>query len=213
MPVPARTHIPLLPPLDPGGKSVFQALSSRQTIRELSQEPLPEQTLANLLWAAKGINRASSTYGLPGRTAASASNSQEVEIFVALREGAYRYRAQANALELVRAGDHRQLAMTPGQPPLGPPASVQLIFVANIEKLEQTAGYPEPRLKDPEFQKAYYFLDTGLIAANVYLFAASTGLGAWFHNCSPALAEILQLKSHERVLFAQSVGFPLQETK
>ena len=68
---------------------------------------------------------------------------------------------------------------------------------------------PCPGLKDPEIQKSYYYAATGLIAANVYLFAASQGLAAWFHNCNRSgLATALKLRPDQRVLFAQTVGYP-----
>jgi nitroreductase len=52
-------------------------------------------------------------------------------------------------------------------------------------------------------------VDTGLIAGNVYLFAASQGLACWFHNCDRlALAKELRLRAEQRVLFAQSAGYP-----
>jgi hypothetical protein len=67
----------------------------------------------------------------------------------------------------------------------------------------------EPGLKDPEIQKSYYNVATGLIAGNVYLFAASQGLAAWFHNCNKAgLAADLNLRPDQHVLYAQTVGYP-----
>ena len=70
-------------------------------------------------------------------------------------------------------------------------------------------GQPDRRIGDPEVQKSYYYTDTGLIAGNVYLFAASQGLAAWFHNCSrDAAAKDFKLRPDQRVLFAQSVGYP-----
>ena len=63
-------------------------------------------------------------------------------------------------------------------------------------------------MKNPEVQKAYYYVDTGIIAGNVYLFAASQGLGAWFHNCDrEAVAAALNLRPGQRVLFGQTIGF------
>ena len=64
-------------------------------------------------------------------------------------------------------------------------------------------------MKDPEIQKSYYDVATGLIAGNVYLLAASQGLAAWFHNCNkPELVAALKLRPEQRVLFAQTVGYP-----
>jgi nitroreductase len=80
--------------------------------------------------------------------------------------------------------------------------------VADLAKYAN--GRPqEPGLKDPEIQKSYYNIATGLIAGNVYLFAASQGLAAWFHNCDkPALTIDLKLRPDQRVLYAQTVGYP-----
>ena len=88
---------------------------------------------------------------------------------------------------------------------------VRLIYVADIDRLANTAGFVEPGLRDPEVQRSYYYVDTGLIAANVYLFAASTGLAAWFHNCDRAcLSARLKLRDDQRVLFGQTIGFPMK---
>ena len=85
---------------------------------------------------------------------------------------------------------------------------MSLIFVADIAKFGK-ARLQEPGLRDPEIQKSYYNVATGLIAGNVYLFAASQGLAAWFHNCNKAaLAEELKLRPEQRVLYAQTVGYP-----
>jgi hypothetical protein len=82
-------------------------------------------------------------------------------------------------------------------------------YVADIDKLEHTAGFEEPGLHDPDVQRSYYYVDTGMIAANVYLFAASLGLAAWFHNCDKEqLTRRLTLRKNQRMIFAQTVGYP-----
>jgi hypothetical protein len=189
--------------------SVFAALKRRRTTREISATPLPVQSLSNLLWAACGVNRKAGPFGVPGRTAASASNSQEIDLYVALEEGVYLYDALNNRLAPIVAGDLRVGALTPGQRGVSAKAPVQLIYVVDIHRLTHTAGFQEPGLQDPEVQKSYYCVDTGLIAGNVYLFAAAQGLAAWFHNCDKTgLAQQLGLRAEQRVLFAQSVGYP-----
>ena len=91
---------------------------------------------------------------------------------------------------------------------VGVDAPVRLIFVANLARYN-SAGFDEPGLHDPEIQKSYYNVATGLVAANVYLFAASEGLAAWFHNCDKSgLAKDLKLSPENRVLYAQTVGYP-----
>ena len=192
--------------------SVIKALQQRKTIREISDKKLSLQTLSNLLWAAWGVNRKVGPFEIPSRTAASASNSQEIDLYIAMYEGIYFFDAFNHRLEPVLAGDFRSLAIGIGQAGLMKNAPVQLIYVADIHKLSHTAGFREPGLQDPEVQKSYYFVDTGLIAGNVYLFAASQGLAAWFHNCNrEALAEKLNLRSEQRVLFGQTVGYPMKK--
>jgi hypothetical protein len=192
-----------------GGKSVLAALWERRTIREISERRLSPQVLSNLLWAAFGVNREAGPTGLPGRTAASASNSQEIDLYVALPEGIFLYEAAAHRLVPVVAGDPR--AKVGGRGRRGSAAAkppVSLVFVADLARYAK-ARFQEPGLKDAEVQKSYYYVATGLIAGNVYLFAASMGLAAWFHNCDkPELAAALKLRPEQRVLFAQTVGYP-----
>ena len=193
-------------------KSIVKALKQRKTIREISDKTFSSQLLSNLLWAANGVNRKIGPFGIPGRTAASASNSQEIDIYVAMQEGVYLYDAFHHMLVPVIKGDLRALAIGPGQANFVANAPVQLIYIADVYKLSNTSGYQEPGLQDPEIQKSYYYVDTGLIAGNVYLFAASQGLASWFHNCNKSgLAAKLKLRPDQRVLFGQTVGYPVKE--
>ena len=82
----------------------MEALARRQSSREFARDALPMRVLSDLLWAAYGVNR-----GGGGRTAPSALNCQEVDVFVALPGGAYRYDATAHALQLVAASDLRRV--------------------------------------------------------------------------------------------------------
>ncbi|HXN30473.1 MAG TPA: nitroreductase family protein [Polyangiaceae bacterium] len=196
------------------GKSIAAALRSRKTTREISERSLGAQLLSNVLFAACGVNRTNGPFGSRGITAASASNSQEIDVYVALREGAYLFDARRHELALVVREDVRSLALGPRQPPISPHAPVQLIFVVDIDKLEHTSGFEEPGLHDPEIQKSYYFVDTGIIAGNVYLVAAAQGLACWFHNCDRvSLAQKLTLRASQRVLFAQTVGYPAAKSR
>lgn len=186
---------------------VSEALKNRKTIRSIGSNPVSLETLSNLLWAACGVNRQKGPFGIPGRTAGSASNSQEIELYVMQEEGIYRYDASAHILDPVVKGDHRELAIGPGQRGFGEQAPLHLIYVVDLDKFSK-AGYQEPGLFDDEIRKSYYYVDTGLIAQNVYLFTASQGMAAWFHNCDrDELTRILKLNSHKKVLFGQTVGY------
>jgi nitroreductase len=167
------------------------------------------QILSDLLWSANGVNRKKGPFGIPGRTAASASNSQEIDVYVALQEATYLYDAIHHTLIPVVEGDLRSLAIGKGQQSFGDKAPVRLIYVADLNKLAHTAGYQEPGLQDPEIQKSYYYADTGLIAGNVYLFAASKGLASWFHNCNkPEVKAKLSLRPDQIPTFGQTIGYP-----
>jgi nitroreductase len=182
--------IQLPKPQGAAGMSLMQALAERKTTRAFVDKPLPPQTLSNLLWAAFGVNRPRDVKPGLGRTAPSAMNKQEVELFVVMAQGVYVYDAEANLLRPVVAGDLRAKM---GAPPAGQ-AAVTLVYVA------------DPKLN-------YAQVDVGFIGQNVYLFAASEGLNAWFYALhgqqdATAVAAALKLPAETRPLYAQSVGYP-----
>ena len=191
-PVPAGElkSIQLPKPEIAAGMPLMQALAQRKTTRAFLDKPLPQQTLSNLLWAAFGVNRPRDVKPGLGRTAPSAMNKQEVELDVVLAQGVYVYDAEANLLRPVVAGDLRAKM---GAPPAGL-AAVTLVYVADA-KLD------------------YAQVDTGFIGQNVYLFAASEGLNAWFYALhgqqdATAVAAALNLPAGKHALYAESVGYP-----
>lgn len=195
----------LLPkPEKEGGKSLLAAIQDRRTTRNISTKELPLQVLSNLLWAAFGVNREQASFNKPGRTAPSASNSQEIDLYVALPEGVYLYEAVAHRLVPIIAGDFRRRSGR-GRAATAP---VNIFYVVDLTRYDLGPDQPDRAIGDPEVQKSYYYTDTGFIAQNVYLFAASQGLAAWFHNCDKenTVGEF-KLGSQQRVLFAQTVGY------
>ena len=79
-------------PQTSGGKPLMQVLKERKSVRDFAPEQISKQMLSNLLWAAWGINRADGR-----RTAPSASNRQEIDVYVIMADGTYLYDAKANA--------------------------------------------------------------------------------------------------------------------
>ena len=198
--------ITLPEPQKEGGKTVLAALRERKTTRSISSRELPLQVLSNLLWAAFGVNREQASFNKAGRTAPSASNSQEIDLYVALPVGVYLYEAVPHRLEPVVAGDYRGRAGR-GKAATAP---VNIFYIADLSRYDLGPGQPDRAIGDPEVQKSYYYTDTGFIAQNVYLFAASQGLAAWFHNCNREdTIKEFKLKPYQRILFAQSVGYPI----
>lgn len=199
--------IKLVKPETDGGKSVLAAIKERKTIRNINSKELPPQVLSNLLWAAFGVNRQDGPFGGPGRTAATASNSQEIDLYVAMPKRVYLYDAFEHSLKPVVAGDFRRMARRRG----GASAPLNIFFVVDIAKYSK-APFQEPGLKDPDIQKSYYYVATGSIAQNIYLYAASQGLAAHFHNCDKENSHReFKLRPDQRVLFAQTVGYPAQD--
>lgn len=182
----AQEPIDLPKPEISGGMPLMQALAKRQTTRAFADRPLSTQTLSNLLWAAFGVNRPREVKAGLGRTAPSAMNKQEVELYVLLAQGAYVYEAETNRLRPVLAGDVRGKV----SPEAAAHAAVTLVYVA-----------------DAKFD--YAQVDVGFIGQNVYLFAASEGLNGWFYAFhGQDVASILKLPEGHRALYAQSVGYP-----
>ncbi len=184
-------EFPKVPPT--GGKPLLEALHQRQTIREINTDPLPNGVLGNLLWAAFGINRPQNDH----RTAPSAMNSQEIDVYVARADGVYLYEPKPHQLKPIAALDLR--AKTSGQP-FATNAPVTLIFVANLSRLDKAR--PETRL-------IYANFDAGCISQNVYLFCASEGLATVVHDLDRSpLQNAMRLSPEQHIIMAQAVGWP-----
>ena len=133
--------IELPKPAPKSKRSLARALQLRRTIREISAQKLSLRTLSDLLWAACGVNRKKGPFGIPGRTAASASNSQEIDVYVALKEGTYLYEPRGHRLVPAAPGDLRRLAIGRGQGNAGAEAPARLIYVVDIDKRSIPPGF------------------------------------------------------------------------
>ncbi len=173
-----------------GGKPLMQALKERKSTREFSSEELPLQILSNLLWAANGVNRPDGR-----RTAPSAHNAQEIEIFIARKNGLYQYHAARHELAMILDKDIREVT---GKQDFAKEAPAVLVFVADLKKL----GH--------ESERFYDIVDAGFVSQNVYLYCASAGLATvvlgWIDR--EAIAETLGLNKDQRVILTQPVGYP-----
>ena len=192
-----------------GGKTILETLHLRRTNRNIGSRAIPMQVLSNLLWAAFGVNRDKGSFKKPGRTAPSASNSQEIDLYVALEGGLYLYEAIPHQLTPVTAGDFRMLSCGRYAIELTKHTPVNIFYVVDLSRYDLGPDQPDPNIGDPEVQKSYYYTDTGFIAQNINLYAASEGLATWFHNCEKErIREEFNLRPTQRILFAQTVGYP-----
>ncbi len=174
--------------------SVMEALRNRKSATGFQPQPLPREKLLELLWAAWGINRPDSGK----RTAPSAMNAQEIDLYVLLQEGAFVYDPRGNRLVPVVEQDLRSKAVTGGSLRDAP---VQLVFVADNAKLGRS----------PESERLIWSAaHTGFIGQNVYLYCASEGLGARFYAGIDrvGLKASLKLRAEQAVIFGQAVGYP-----
>ncbi|GHS91054.1 hypothetical protein FACS1894107_03640 [Planctomycetales bacterium] len=180
-------------PTKTGGMPLNEALANRHSSRDFAADKeFTLQQLSDLLWAASGINRED------GRmTAPTASNSQEIDLYVALPAGVYFYNRAGNTLDLLVAGDVRKA--TGGQPFVGQ-GTVEIILVANLDKLKGADA----------MKRDLAYIDSGYVSQNLYLFAASANLNSVVRAMVPreALAQTLGLNANQIITVVQTVGFP-----
>lgn len=171
------------------GLSFMEALTKRQSTREFANRPVELQDLSDLLWAAVGINRPESGK----RTAPTAMNKQEIEVFVCLPEGAYLYDAQKHELNPVSKGDFRP-AVGGGQNFVND-APVCLVIVADLEKFNGEILMPA--------------VDAGIVSQNISVFCAANGLVTVPRASmnQEQLKQALKLKASQRPLMNHPVGY------
>ena len=176
------------------GKPLMQVLKARQSSRSFDTKPLPLQELSNLLWAADGINRPDAGK----RTAPSAMNWQEIDLFVALPEGLFLYEAKSHSLTPVVAKDLREAT---GKQPFVKEAPLSLVYVVDLAKAKNA---------NEEDRLLYTAADAGFIAQNVYLYCASQGLAVVVRGMidRSSLAKEMKLRPDQKILLSQTVGFP-----
>jgi SagB-type dehydrogenase family enzyme len=188
-------NIDLPAPQKSGGMPLMDALAKRSTSREFDSRDLPLEQLSSLLWACFGINRPDGK-----RTAPSAKDCRETDIYVIMKQGAYVYDAKASQLKMAAAEDLRNLAATQA---FATNAPVTLVFVADLARMGNSSA---------EDKKTFANIDVGYISQNAYLYCASEGLvtGARASVDRKALASKLKLRPDQIIILAQSVGYPKQ---
>jgi SagB-type dehydrogenase family enzyme len=176
------------------GSSIMKALSERHSEREFSTEKLSLQDLSDLLWAANGINRPDGR-----RTAATARNNQDIDLYAIMEEGAYIYDAKAHELKPVTKGDHRPL-IADRQASIKD-APVSLLIVSDLSRFTGV---------DLERQKQWGALDAGIVSQNIMLFASGCGFvtvpRAFMQK--EELKKVLKLSETQEPMLNNPVGYP-----
>ncbi|MGZ5276571.1 MAG: nitroreductase family protein [Caldimonas sp.] len=173
------------------------ALKRRHSTRTFLPNPLPLEMLSTLLWAGFGINRPQSH----GRTAPSAHDWQETDVYAVLAEGAWRYDAHEHRLLRVSGEDLRRHT---GTQDFVATAPLDLVYVADFSRMANV------REEDRDFLAG---ADAGCIAQNVYLCCSGMGLATVVRGLVDrrSLAQVLGLATTQRITLAQTVGHPGRE--
>ncbi|MCL2624836.1 MAG: SagB/ThcOx family dehydrogenase [Planctomycetaceae bacterium] len=176
--------IQLPEPQKTGGKPLFDAISERETNRNISPEALDLQTISDVMWAAYGFNREDK------RVIPTANNKQELMVYAVLEEGVYFYDAKDNKLILKAKGDHR--VASAGQD-FANTAPLNIVYVVDYAKGTDA------------FQSG---IACGAAAQNVYLACASKGLGCVIRTTidRDEMSKILNLEEKQEVVAGQTVG-------
>lgn len=185
--------IKLPPPVKTGGPALAEALSARQSSREYSSRELSPEILSNLLWSACGVNRDESGK----RTAPTAMNWQDTEVYAALPNGLYLYDHKNHSLILIKKGDIRKLT---GKQDFVEKAALNLIYVADLSKMKNAS----------ENDKLLYAgIHAGCISQNVSLYCAATGLNTVMRRYVDfdALKKEMALGDEKIIVMCQTVGY------
>lgn len=186
-----QDSIVLLPNSKTLSVDIMEALSARRTERAFSNDNLTNQQIADLLWAANGVNRVEDGK----RTAPSARNAQEIDVYLFTPVAIYRYEAVSHSLKLVKEGDYRTSA---GTQPFYAAASVAISLVVDFGKME---GF------DEEAKAFYSATDVGYVSQNIYLYCAAENLGTVVCGSvdREAVANLLGIQNG-KVLLSHAIG-------
>lgn len=148
-------------PSENRGKSIMEAFAARASVREFSPEELSLQDISDLLWAANGINRPDESK----RTAPTAMNSQDIDIYLVMRQGSYLYDAKNHRLILVDSNDNRAL-VAGGQVNFSH-APLFCVMVSDISRFK--------RGEEP-LKMTWAAMDAAYVSQNIDLFCAGVEL-------------------------------------
>lgn len=199
----STNHIELPQPAAGQGATLIEAFHERRSVRDYTERSVTLAQLAQLLWAAQGVNDPS---GL--RTTPSAGALYPLELLLVagkvegLDSGVYRYHPRHHTLKLIAEADHRTR--------LAKAALGQTWIATSPAMLVITAVYERTTQKYGQRGRRYVHIEVGHAAQNILLQAAALGLGAAMAGAfdDAAVADILGLPVSEHPLYLLPVGWP-----
>jgi nitroreductase len=179
------------------GLSIMKTLSVRHSVRECNGKQLSNADLSDLLWAANGINRKES--GM--RTAPSAMNRQDVDVYAVMEKGIYKYVPSENLLKLVVEGDHRDAVAT--RQDFVKQFPLSLVLVTDISKFGGRGD------RDATMGA----IDAGIVCENICLFCAGNGLVTVPRASMDydKLKTLLNLNDKQLLMMNNPVGYPVEK--
>lgn len=173
---------------------VMEAFANRHSTREYAAKALTLTDLSDLLWAANGINRPEEGK----RTAPSAMNKQDVDVYVVLPEATYLYDAKAHQLNLVAEGDHRG-AVAGGQA-FVKSAPVSLLLVSDLSRLGDAKN---------THTQLMGAVDAGIVSQNISIFCSAAKLATVPRASmdTAKLKSVLKLTDTQLPLMNHPVGY------
>jgi len=190
-----------------GEMSVEEALNTRRSIRNFTENSLSLEQVSQLLWATYGVTMVSSS-GREYKTAPSAGATYPLEIYLlagnveGLSPGLYRYSPGRNTLKHEQKGDLRKQTTDAclGQRMITE-APVSIVFSAVYERTSSRYG--------KRGEDRYVCMDLGHAAQNTYLQATAMGLGTCAVGAfeDDQLQKVLKLPNNEKVLYLMPVGY------
>lgn len=173
--------------------SVVDALATRHSVREYSNQELTNQEISNLCWAACGVSRDDAH-----RTAPTAMNRKEIRLFVFTAANVYEYIATENLLKQVATGDQRKL-IAAGQA-FAQTAPVSLLMVIDFDLF---GGNNERSVM-------MGCVDAGNVSENINLYCQAVGMATVpraTHDTN-GLKQLLNLSDNQMPIMNNPVGFP-----
>ena len=143
--------------------SIAKAFWHRRSERCYSTNKLSAQDISNVLWCADGINTERGYFPIL-RTAPTASNHQEIDIYVFDERGCYRYLPTTHSLSKMFEGDVREFLCE------------QDFVLAAPVIICLTADYSEMHGHNRMKRIRYSNMDVGYVSQNIYLYCAAAGL-------------------------------------
>lgn len=187
------TEIKLNQPDKTKSFSLMNSLNQRASVRNWAEKEMDKQDLSDLLWAANGINRPEK--GL--RTAPSAHNAKDIDLYVFTKEGVYLYNPEKHSITMLKKGDFRSQI---GKQKYVVDAPVSLILVSDIRRFKKA---------NKEICLNWAALDAGMVSQNISLFCTSANMGTvprtFFDE--DKIKKVLELNPSQHIMLHHPVGY------